>query len=194
MYRIADTFARLFALIGGSVLTFLIILTCASVLGRSINSILNSDFLQSWVPGLSSALLSTGVGPINGDFEIVEAGMAFAIFAFLPLCQLHFAHASVDIFTNVLPKRIRWALRAVIEAVFAAVMVLIAVQLYGGMITKLNSNQTTLLLEFPVWWGYAVSLVAAIVAALIAVFVALMRCKEAATGQDALPPNPEASH
>ena len=187
MYRIMDALARFLALLGGIVLLALILLTVASVLGRAINSVLFSDWVQGTSPGLAEALLATGVGPINGDFEIVEAGMAFAIFAFLPVCQLHGSHAIVDIFTSRLPQRWRRGLGMVIEVVFAAVLVLIAVQLTSGMVSKLRSGQTTLLLEFPLWWSYAASVFAAFVAALVAGYVALMRIVELSTGRDILP-------
>lgn len=179
----------MFALLGGAVLSALIVLTCASVAGRAINTILHGDWMQQTLPGLASALLATGIGPINGDFEIVEAGMAFAIFAFLPICQLHAAHASVDIFTERLPAGANRALRAVTEAVFAAVLILIAVQLWSGMLSKFRSGQTTFLLEFPVWWSYAASVAAAGVAALVGVYVAVMRAREAVEGRAILPDN-----
>lgn len=194
MYRIAERLARVFALLGGAALSLLILLICASVLGRSLNSILHSDILQDLVPGLATALLATGVGPIDGDFEIVEAGMAFAIFAFLPLCQLQFAHASVDVFTSHLPERVNRAMRAVIEVAFATGIGLIAVQLTLGMLSKLRSGQTTLLLEFPVWWSYAASCACAWVVAVIAAYVAVMRVMECAKGQALLPHSAEAMH
>lgn len=183
MLRIVEMLARTFAVLGGLVLSALIMLTCLSILGRSLNSILHSDWAEGLAPALATALLGTGVGPINGDFEIVEAGMAFAIFAFLPLCQWHSAHASVDIFTRHLSTRVNRGLRAIIEVVFAAVLILIAVQLFKGALSKYNSGQTTLLIEFPVWWAYAASVVAACVAALTGVVVAGLRVVEAATGQ-----------
>ena len=77
-----------------------------------------------------------GVGPINGDFELVEAGVAFAIFAFLPLCQISAGHASVDIFTAKLPMRINRVLHLGIDAIFAIVLISIAYQLYNGMLSK----------------------------------------------------------
>ncbi len=194
MYPIADKLARGFALLGGLVLSALIVIVCASILGRSLNSILHSDFIEGLAPGLADALLATGVGPINGDFELVEAGMAFTIFAFLPLCQLQLGHASVDVFTSRFPERINRALRAVIEIAFAATLVLIAVQLAGGMMSKMRSGQTTFLLEFPVWWAYALSLSAAVVAALIAVYVAFMRVAEWVRGHALLPEGGGAEH
>ena len=192
MYRAVDRLARALALLGGIVLSALIVLTCASVAGRMIHTALNSDLAQGLAPQAANALLATGVGPVQGDFELVEAGMAFAIFAFLPLCQLHGAHASVDIFTRTLPAGVQRTLRLVADIALAAVIVLIAWQLYLGMASKLRSGQTTYLLEYPVWWGYAASLACAVPAALVALYVAAARAGEMATGRTILAPEQEA--
>jgi TRAP-type C4-dicarboxylate transport system permease small subunit len=194
MYALMDWLARLFARLGGAVLSALIVLTCLSIVGRALNSILHADSIQSFMPGMANALLAAGVGPINGDFELVEAGMAFAIFAFLPLCQLNGAHASVDIFTSKLPQRVNLVLRTVIEIVFAAVLVLIAWQLMEGMQSKRASGQTTFLIQFPIWWAYMVSLTGATVAAVVAVYVAATRVIETVTGRVILPSDLEADH
>lgn len=187
MHRHVDRIARWFALLGGSVLSILIVLTCFSIIGRSLHSVLNSDFMQTTLPELANALLTIGVGPINGDFELVEAGIAFAIFSFLPLCQLNGAHASVDIFTSKLPVQINRYLRMIIEIVFALVIVLIAWQHFLGMLSKYNSGQTTFLIQFPVWWAYAFSLAGAIAAAFISIYIAAMRMMEVATNRVLLP-------
>ena len=105
MKNLATQAARLMAICGGLVLTVLIVLICISVIGRSLNGLLHG-WIGALVPGVSAWALDLGVGPINGDFELVEAGVAFAIFAFLPLCQISAGHASVDIFTAKLPTRI----------------------------------------------------------------------------------------
>ncbi|MDD9908620.1 MAG: TRAP transporter small permease [Ahrensia sp.] len=194
MYSFVDRLARLFAQLGGLVLAALIILTCLSIAGRSLNGVLHADWIQTVLPGVATALLDLGIGPINGDFELVEAGMAFSIFAFLPLCQLNGAHAAVNVFTSALPMRANRLLRTVIEVVFAGVLILIAWQLFEGMQSKRSTAQTTFLLEFPVWWGYAVSLVAAVVAALVSVYVAGMRVVETLSGRRVLPPELEADH
>ena len=187
MHRILDWIARFFALLGGLVLSALILMVCLSIVGRILNTLMHSDLAQSTMPAVASAVLAAGVGPINGDFELVEAGMAFAIFAFLPLCQLHGAHASVDIFTSKLPRKLDRLLRAITEAVFAAVLVLIAWQLFQGTLSKRNSGQTTFLIEYPLWWAYALCLTGATAAALVAVYVATMRVAESATGRVILP-------
>jgi len=97
------------------------------------------------MPGLSAWALDLGVGPINGDFELVEAGVAFAIFAFLPLCQISAGHASVDIFTAKLPMRINRVLQLGIDVIFAIVLISIAYQLYNGMLSKQSYGDTTFL-------------------------------------------------
>lgn len=185
MHHFMGKLARFFAVLGGLVLSVLIVMTCLSIAGRTLNSILHSDMLQSFMPGIASTLLATGIGPINGDFELVEAGLAFAIFAFIPLCQLDNGHASVDIFIARFPKLNR-RMQIIIDVVFAAALVLIAFKLFSGMQSKLNSGQTTLLLQVPAWWGYAASLLGAAIAALVGVYIAAVRLFETFTGQQIL--------
>lgn len=174
MHRSIELLARAFAVLGGLVLTFLIVLTCLSVVGRILNSIFHSDILQNLAPTFADAMLATGVGPINGDFELVEVGLAFAIFAFIPLCQLDGEHASVDIFISHFPSLNR-RMQILIDIAFALVLILITVKLYEGMESKRSSGQTTLLLQFPVWWGYAASLLGAVASALVGVYLVVTR-------------------
>lgn len=161
IHRIVHGFASVMAMLGGLVLSATILVTVASILG-----------------GL------TPLGPIPGEEELVQAGMAFAIFAFLPLCQITAGHATVDIFTNWLTGRAFRLLRAATEALFAAVLVVIAVQLEAGMQSRLRSGQTTFLLQFPVWWSYAASLFGAVAAAGVGVWTALARAWELWTNRD----------
>ena len=123
MKNLATQAARLMAICGGLVLTVLIVLICISVIGRSLNGLLHG-WIGAVMPGVSAWALDLGVGPINGDFELVEAGVAFAIFAFLPLCQISAGHASVDIFTAKLPTRINRVLQLAIDVIFAVVLIL----------------------------------------------------------------------
>ncbi len=194
MYNVIHNLARLCALAGGVALSALILITCVSIIGRSLNSLLHSDFAQALLPDVSRFLIDLGVGPVNGDFEIVEAGMAFAVFAFIPLCQLHGAHASVDIFTSRLPQTVKQSLIAVIEIIFAITLIIIAVQLFAGMQSKRSSGQSTLLLQYPLWWAYACSLLGAIMAAVVAVYVAAARVIELVSGRQMLPAELDANH
>ncbi len=183
MHRLMMAMAKTMAILGGIVLSFLILLTCVSVLGRSLNGIFHGDFMSGLAPGFSQWMIDIGVGPVNGDFELVEAGVAFAIFAFIPLCQITASHASVDIFANAFPQWIDKILRTVIEIVFAGVLILIAVQLYDGMLSKRQYGETTFLIQFPIWWAYAASLVGAVVSSIVAVYMAYLRVVEMVTGR-----------
>ena len=185
MRNLATQAARLMAICGGLVLTVLIVLICISVIGRSLNGLLHG-WIGAVMPGVSAWALDLGIGPINGDFELVEAGVAFAIFAFLPLCQISAGHASVDIFTAKLPTRINRVLQLAIEVIFAVVLIAIAYQLYNGMLSKQRYGDTTFLLQFPIWWAYATSLSGSILTAVISLYVAGIRALELMRGADIL--------
>ncbi len=185
MHNLATRAARFMAICGGLVLALLILLICISVVGRSLNGVLHG-WIGAAFPAVCAWLLQAGVGPINGDFELVEAGVAFSIFSFLPLCQISGGHASVDIFTSKLPRGVNRGLQMVIDTVFAFALIIMAYQLYKGMLSKLSYGDTTFLLQFPIWWAYAASLVGAVMAAVISVYVACVRVMELATGQDVI--------
>lgn len=185
--------ARGMAIAGGTVLTLLVLLVCASVIGRALNGLAHGA-LSNLAPALSAWMLEAGVGPVNGDFELVEAGVAFAIFAFMPLCQITQGHATVDIFTSKLGAGTNRVLRMITDIIFAIVLIVIAVQLYAGMMSKLGYGETTFLLQFPVWWGYAASLIGAVCAAIMGCYVAAMRSAELFTGREILPDGPEDGH
>nr|WP_040604341.1 TRAP transporter small permease subunit [Sagittula stellata] len=194
MHRIVLGLARLMALLGGAVLTFLILITCLSIIGRAGNSLLHGMVGAGFLPGLAQGLIDWGIGAIPGDFELVEAGMAFCIFAFLPFCTVTGGHAAVDVFTNFLPRMANRVLEVAISILFAVVLVVIALQLEEGMARKVSSGQTTLLLQFPVWWAYALSLTGAAVAAVVGVYMAIVRIYELMTGRVIAPNAVGADH
>jgi len=183
IHKIFYGVAWFMAIIGGAVLTAMVLMLCISIVGRTITSILHSDFLQGNMPGLAEWLINTGVGPIFGDYEFLTAGMAFTVFAFLGWCQITGGHATVDVFTSRLRDRNRRILQMVIEILLAAAFVLIAIQLYEGMSTQMRRRSTTFLLQYPVWWNYAIALVPAIITAAIGVYMALVRSIEALTNR-----------
>lgn len=187
MLRLVETLARAMALIGGLVLLALVILICVSVLGRGLNTLGHAGWLTALAPGVADALIATGVRPITGDFELVEAGIAFAIFAFLPICQLYGGHATVDVFTGMLGRGVNRLIMAFWEVVLAAVILLLARQLFEGLLGKYGNGETTFLLQFPVWWAYGASFFAAVIAGLVSLYCAFARIAEAVTGYGYLP-------
>lgn len=183
MHHFIVKLARFMALLGGLVLIALIVMTCASILGRSMTTISNAEWLTSQFPSISAFLINSGIGPINGDYEILEAGVALAIFAFLPICQLRGGHAAVEVFTGFLPPRFNQALIAFWEIMLALAIVLISWRLSAGLLSKINNGETSFLLQFPIWWSYAASFAASVMAAVVAVYCAWSRTKSAITGQ-----------
>lgn len=181
MKRFMMGLAQLFALLGGAALASMILIVCLSIIGRSGATIMHSGLMQTYASGFATWALEAGLGPVNGDYEIVEALMAFAIFAFIPLTQVTAGHATVDIFTNTLPAGVQRWLGAVIEVIFAVTLVVIAWKLYDGTMSKQRSGTTTFLLQFPLWWAYAGALVGAIAAAVVAVYMGFVRVIEAIT-------------
>ena len=187
MHRFTHALARGTALVGGLVLVVIIIMTTASIIGRSTNKLLHGTFFQEKLAGFSQFVLDLGVGEINGNYELLEAGVAFAIFSFLPVCQLYGAHATVDIFTGFLPDAVNRWIKAFWEAVLTAVIILLVVQLFGGLERYYSNGQTTLFLQFPVWWAYALSFAAGLVACAVGIYCTVMRVVEALRDEALLP-------
>ena len=170
--------AKVLAIVGGSVLCCLIAITCLSVFGRFLNTLGHTAFIAEYLQFLERSL--QGFGPINGDYELVEAGVAFAIFCFLPWCQLKRGHASVELLSSVLPRSIDRLLTFLWELLFAAVLVLLTWRLGIGMGDKMRYEETTFLLQMPIWWAYAACLFAGVIASLIAVYSSWLRLQELA--------------
>lgn len=131
--------AKYVAILGGLVLVAVAVMTSISIIGR--------------------ALIPLGLHPIRGTYELIEAGIAFAVFAFMPWCHLKKGHASVEVFTTKFPDRVNAAIDMIADLILALVAILLTWKLYDGMLAKMQYNETTFILRFPIWWAYAVCLV-----------------------------------
>jgi len=127
------------AVLGGVALLFITLTTDASIVGR--------------------ALIPIGLRPIQGDFEIVEMGTAFALFSFMPWCQFNRGHATVDVFTSRLPLRVLNLIELIIDLVFALIITIIVWRMSVGLGDKFGNGQKTFILQMPVWWTYAVGMI-----------------------------------
>lgn len=163
LHTAMEWLARALALMGGIVLIAMTILTCVSITGR--------------------AMIPFGLGPVPGDFELVEAGAGFAIFAFLPWCQISRGHASVDLFTSFLPDGVNRFIDLIAEILLTIMVLVIAWRLWVGTGDKMRYGETTFILQFPLWWAYAASLVGALVACVISVYMVGVRARELVTGR-----------
>ena len=95
-------------------------------------------------------LTSDGIG---GDFELVQTGLALAVFAFLPVCQLRGANIMVDTFTGRAPARLRRGLDAFWALLYALAAALIGWQLAKGAADTIVSETTSMVLRLPTGWA-----------------------------------------
>lgn len=132
------------ALAGGLVLVAIAAMTCLSIAGRTLG-------------GLGLA----GLGPIPGDYELVEIGIGFAVFAALPWCHLRRGHATVELLAPLLGGAANRALDVIIDAAVLATALLLAWRLAAGMLDKKAYFETTFVLGIEIWQAYALALVGA---------------------------------
>ncbi|MGB0795770.1 MAG: TRAP transporter small permease [Paracoccaceae bacterium] len=154
---------------GGAVLTALAFMTVLSTIGRAFVG------------------LQIGLGPIPGDFELVEAGTAVSVFCFMSWCQLNQGHVTVDIFTNQFGQRANALLILIGNSLIFIVAFVIAWRLwmgFGEQVTwfsqpirdligfgyKPFTNNTTYILGMPFWYSYLLSFIGAFCFALISAF------------------------
>ena len=149
------------ALAGGLVLLALVAMVCISIAGRALTGI--------------------GLRPIPGDYELVEVGVGFAVFAALPWCHLKRSHAAVDLLAPALSARTNRVIDALIDLLVLAIALLIAWRLAVGMLDKKSYLETTLILGFETWLGYAFAMAGATVFCI----VALWRAAESLSGRAA---------
>jgi TRAP-type C4-dicarboxylate transport system permease small subunit len=108
------------------------------------------------------ALTFAGLGPVPGDFELVEAGTALAVFSFLPWCHLKRGHALVDMLWKAYPPRLQAVLAVFADALWLAIWVLLVWRMGVATLEYRANGETTFILRFPIWWGYAASMVPAV--------------------------------
>lgn len=125
--------ATWFALAGGAVACLVGVLTAISIVGRAAMS-----------------------RPIPGDVELTQFGIAFAIALFLPWAQLRGGNIIVDFFTQRARAATIARLDAIGSALLAAMVGLLAWRAAAGAITVRAAHESTMILELPMWWTYAV--------------------------------------
>ncbi|MHC0052919.1 TRAP transporter small permease [Actibacterium sp. D379-3] len=159
--------ARGLALCGGLVLIAVALVTAASITGRALTGI--------------------GLGPVTGDYELVEAGCAIAVFAFLPWCQLQRGHVAVDIVIRTLPARAQALFALLGDTAITLASVVILWRLWLGFGEKFPYGadrlraalsmggrpyfpETTYELGLPVWIPFALALIGAALFFLVSLY------------------------
>jgi hypothetical protein len=62
-------------------------------------------------------------------------------------------------------------------------LIVLTWRLAYGMADKLRYGETTFILQFPIWWGFAAAMIGAVVAVIISIYMTAMRAREVATGR-----------
>ena len=140
---------KAFALAGGALLTLIALIAVASIIGRALFA-----------------------APIPGDFELVQIACAVAVSAFLPYCQLQRANIIVDFFTAKSSQRVQASLDGAGALLVASVMALLAWRTGVGAASAKASDETTMLLGFPLWIAYAAMLPSFAAASLAGLYTA----------------------
>lgn len=165
--RILKRATRWLAYFGGIVLTASAIMTVISIAGR--------------------AMIKFGLGPIPGDFELVELSCAVAVFSFLPWGQFNRGQVTVDILVDTFPKRLRVFLGMVGDLALAVAASIIAWRLWLGLGERLPYGsdtlrsllmlgdkpfytETTFILRMPIWYGYALTMIGAAFFAIVCIY------------------------
>jgi len=135
---------------GGAALIAALSLTVVSIIGRGF--------------------IFAGLGPIPGDFELVEAGTAFAVLAFMGLCQFHRGHVTVDLFLTRAGRRNNARIDVVANLLMTGAAGVITWRLFLGLLDKRSYGETTFILQFPIWWSYTAALAGAAVFTLVCAY------------------------
>ena len=130
---VVEAAARLitgWAILGGIVLTAVVAMNVASVLGGIF-----------WVP-------------FPGDFELTQIGVAIAAFTFLPYCQLTGGNVTADIFSSRAGPRLL-AIFSMLASIIAFLFsILLLWRMWGGMLDQKTYGYVTAIVQFPVWIAY----------------------------------------
>lgn len=165
--RIVFGLAATAALLGGVALVAITAITVISVIGR--------------------ALIPLGLGAIPGDFELVQAGILFAVFAFMPWCHLERGHAIVAIVTDRFPVRFSAFAEFIWDLAMLGAAALVTWRLWAGMLDKLGNGESTFILRVPLWMVYSAGLVGAAIFVVAALYCAIRSGRNAFAARPSRP-------
>ena len=133
-------------MLGGAVLCAITIMSVASIAGR--------------------AMVPLGLGPVPGDFELVEVGTAVAVFFFLPWCHVQAGHATVDLLEGIMNQHLKAGMQTLCDLLMLILWLVLTWRVGDGMMEKREQMETSFILQMPVWWAYAICLAGAVIGCL----------------------------
>jgi TRAP-type C4-dicarboxylate transport system permease small subunit len=93
--------------------------------------------------------------PIPGDVELTQFGIALSISLCLPWCQMQRANIIVDFFTQRSSRRAQQGLDALGALLLAAMCALLAWRTAVGAVAVNEAHESSMILDLPMWWTYA---------------------------------------
>jgi TRAP-type C4-dicarboxylate transport system permease small subunit len=123
-----ERIALLCSLLGGLVLTGVMLMTCYSLFGRNV---------------LGSAMM--------GDFELTSVGAGAAIALFMPLCQLRRENIIVDFFTAKCSEDTNFKLDRLGDLLMTVIFFLLSWRCGAAAINAKETMGASMLLGFPDW-------------------------------------------
>jgi TRAP-type C4-dicarboxylate transport system permease small subunit len=156
LYRASEWFA----LAGGAIFVGIAMMSVASIASRALFS-----------------------RPIQGDYELVQAGCAVFVALCLPICQMVGANIIVDFFTTRARPATRRRLDAIGALLLGLVMALVAWRLAAGTLSMRAAGETTTILGWPVWYTYALMVPGVALTALAGIYGAWVHWRAASEGR-----------
>ncbi len=151
------------ALLSGFFLLIAIIITTLSIAGR--------------------LAIPLGLSPIPGDYEMVEVFVGLAVFGFMPYCQMARGHVGVDLFVMPFGNKAMLITQLLGDVIIAGLTLLLTWRHIDGTIDKYGSGETTFILAFPVWWGFAVAAVIMVLLSIVTLFTVVRDIHDLMTGK-----------
>src|SRR5215470_9703134 len=108
----------------------------------------------------------------TGDVELIQAATAVAAFAFLPFGQLNRSNIVVDTFTQRLPERVRAAIDAFWDIVYAAAAVILSWRLLVAALDAIRSHTVSTVIGLPIGWFMLAGVTMLFLLALVSVLTA----------------------
>ena len=144
--------ARLCSILGGLVMTALMLMTCYSLISRNV---------------FDTALI--------GDFELTGVGAGAAIALFMPLCQLKHENIIVDFFTANRSAAFNFRLDRLGDLLMMVIFALLAWRCTAAAINAVDTMGASMLLGFPDWIVFTSMAIPFAITALIAASQALSK-------------------
>ncbi|MBI2768424.1 MAG: TRAP transporter small permease subunit [Burkholderiales bacterium] len=142
-----ESLARFSAVLAGVLLTFITLMTCASLIGRN-----------------------TVGTTLVGDFELTGVATGAAIALFMPWCQCRRGNIIVDFFTAKASGRTIDLLDRFGALLLALTFALLAWRTTLGALNSFNTHSETQIIGYPEWTVYAIMVPPFVLTTVIALY------------------------